>query len=46
MSTKENYKRWLESERVDDNTKEELRNMSKEEIDDAFFKDVEFGTAA
>ena len=45
MSTKENYKRWLESERVDDNTKEELRNMSKEEIDDAFFKDVEFGTA-
>ena len=45
MSTKENYDRWLNSSRVDENTKDILRKMSKEEIDDAFFKDVEFGTA-
>ncbi len=45
MSTKENYERWLNSPKVDDKTKEELRHMSQKEIDDAFFKDVEFGTA-
>ena len=45
MSTKSNYERWLNSSRVDEKTKEALRNMSQQEIDDAFFKDVEFGTA-
>ena len=45
MSTKENYERWLNSTSIDEATKEALRKMSKEEIDDAFFKDVEFGTA-
>ena len=41
----ENYNRWLSSKVVDEKTKEILRNMSNEEKDDAFFKDIEFGTA-
>ena len=43
--TQRNYQRWLESPKVDEKTKDELRNMSQAQIDDAFFKDVEFGTA-
>ena len=45
MSTVDNYNRWLNSARVDKATKAELKAMNKQEIDDAFFKDVEFGTA-
>ena len=45
MSTLDNYNRWLNSSRVDEATKEILRKMDQKEIDDAFFKDVEFGTA-
>ena len=45
MSTKENYLRWLNSNKVSEKDKEVLRNMNQEQIDDAFFKDVEFGTA-
>ena len=45
MSTKENYLRWLNSNRVSEQDKEILRNMNQEQLDDAFFKDVEFGTA-
>ena len=45
MSTKENYLRWLNSNKVSEKDKEILRNMNQEQIDDAFFKDVEFGTA-
>ena len=41
----ENYNRWLSSNAVDEKTKEVLRNMSNEEKDDAFFKDIDFGTA-
>lgn len=40
-----NYQRWLNSPKVDEKTKQELRNMNQTQIDDAFFKDVEFGTA-
>ncbi len=45
MGTLESYNRWLNSSLVKESDKEILRKMSKEEIDDAFFKDVEFGTA-
>lgn len=45
MATLENYKRWLESPKVSDKDKAALKAMSQSEIDDAFFKDVEFGTA-
>ena len=41
----QNYQRWLNSPKVSEQTKEELRNMSQAQKDDAFFKDVEFGTA-
>lgn len=45
MGTQENYIRWLNSNKIDEATRNQLKEMSKEEIDDAFFKDVEFGTA-
>ena len=45
MTTQENYQRWLNSNKINAQTKDQLLKMSKEEIDDAFFKDVEFGTA-
>ena len=45
MSTLDNYNRWLNSSRVDEATKAQLKAMNQQEIDDAFFKDVEFGTA-
>ena len=45
MRINENYQRWLNSPIVSDDMKVALRKMTKEEIDDAFFKDVEFGTA-
>ncbi len=40
-----NYKRWLNSPLVSEEDKEILKNMSSEEIDDAFFQDIQFGTA-
>ena len=45
MSTKDNYLRWLNSAKVSAQDKEIFRKMDQKEIDDAFFKDVEFGTA-
>ena len=45
MGTQEEYLRWLNSPKVSEKDKEILRNMSEEEKDDAFFKNVEFGTA-
>ncbi len=45
MSINENYQLWLNSPIVSDDMKVVLRKMTKEEIDDAFFKNVEFGTA-
>src|SRR5574344_1912141 len=44
-SVEENYKRWLSSERVSEEDKELLKEMKPEEKDDAFFQDIEFGTA-
>ena len=41
----QNYQRWLNSPKVSKEIKEELRKMSQAQKDDAFFKDVEFGTA-
>ena len=45
MATRDNYERWLKSPLVDEKTKTALRNLPQKDIDDAFFKDVEFGTA-
>lgn len=41
----DNYLRWLNSTIVSSKDKEILKNMSEEEKADAFFKNVEFGTA-
>ena len=45
MGTLDNYNRWLNSPKVSEADKKVLKSMSQKEIDDAFFKDVEFGTA-
>jgi len=41
---KEKYNQWLNSEKLDDKSREVLKSMTKEEIEDSFFKDIEFGT--
>ncbi len=43
----EEYKSWIEGGFTDENTKEELRKLEGcvEEIEDRFYKDLEFGTA-
>ena len=43
--TEQNYQRWLDSPKVSEEVKKELKAMNQAQIDDAFFKDVEFGTA-
>lgn len=45
MNVQDNYKRWINSPLVSLKDKETLKAMTQEEIDDAFFKDCEFGTA-
>ena len=44
---KEKYYEWLNNPIIDENTKEELRAISddEKEIEDRFYKDLEFGTA-
>ena len=45
MSYTDNYKLWLESNAVDENTKAELKALTDEkEIEDRFYKNLEFGT--
>lgn len=39
------YDQWLDSEYISEEEKQELRNMSREEIHEAFYKYAEFGTA-
>ncbi len=47
MGYKENYEKWLSSDVIDDATKDELRAISGDdkEIEDRFYKELEFGTA-
>lgn len=40
-----NFERWLNSPRLSDEEKQELLRMSDQEKDDAFFQNIEFGTA-
>lgn len=44
MSYKEEYLRWINEENILDEVKEELKNLSEKEIEDRFYKDLEFGT--
>jgi phosphoglucomutase len=41
----ENYQRWLSSSKVSVEDKALLKKMSSKEKDDAFFQNIEFGTA-
>lgn len=47
MEYLEKYQEWLESEEIDEETKEELKKIAnnKTEIQDSFYKELEFGTA-
>jgi len=38
------YESWLASSSIDEAMKQELREMTKEQIEDAFFQDLAFGT--
>lgn len=40
-----NFERWLNSPKLSDEEKQELLKMSDQEKDDAFFQNIEFGTA-
>ena len=45
MHFEKNYQAWLESNTIDEQTKEELRSlMDTKEIEDRFYKNLEFGT--
>ena len=47
MLYKEIYKNWIENNYFDEKTREELRNLegNEKEIEDRFYKNLEFGTA-
>ncbi len=47
MEYLEKYKEWLDSNEIDEETKEDLRKIkdNDEEIKDSFYKELEFGTA-
>lgn len=42
---KENYNNWINNENLNDETRNELSLLSEEELQEAFYKDIEFGTA-
>lgn len=45
MNFEESYKAWLQSSKIDEETKEELRGLTDtKEIEDRFYKNLEFGT--
>lgn len=47
MDYMKKYQEWLDSDFIDDETKEELKSLesNKEEIQDRFYQDLKFGTA-
>ena len=45
MRVEEKYERWLACPSVSEQDKKELRSYTKEQINDAFYRDLEFGTA-
>ena len=46
MSYKDTYRFWLQNDYFDEATRQELRNIEddEKEIEDRFYKDLEFGT--
>lgn len=45
MAYQKNHALWLNEPNLDQTLKEELKMLSKEQLEDAFYKDIEFGTA-
>ena len=45
MEYRQVYEKWLNHPAIDEEVKEELRNLSEQEIKDAFYTDIAFGTA-
>ena len=45
MEIKDNYQRWLNHPNLDADLKKELEAMDEKQINDAFYTNVEFGTA-
>jgi len=45
MNIQEKYEQWLNQKTLDGHLKTQLQNMSDSEKEDAFYKDLEFGTA-
>lgn len=45
MSYRESYRKWTESPHISSEDKKKLLNMSDDEIYEAFYKNIEFGTA-
>ena len=47
MDYLEEYKKWMDSSFIDESTKNELKEIenNKKEIEDRFYKNLEFGTA-
>ena len=44
MNYMNEYNKWLSSDVVDSETKEQLRSLDQKEIEDAFYRSLEFGT--
>ena len=45
MTARENYERWLKSPYLDESLRQEMAGMSEQEITDAFYTNIKFGTA-
>lgn len=45
MAYQKNHELWLNEPNLDQTLKEELKMLSQEQLEDAFYKDIEFGTA-
>ncbi len=45
MSYLKEYQKWLQFEGLEETLREQLNNMSETEIEDAFYKEIQFGTA-
>lgn len=45
MNAKENFLRWQNSENLNEALREEMAQMTEQEINDAFYTNIEFGTA-
>lgn len=44
MDYHKNYQKWMKYSNLDDTLKKELKNLDEKQIEDAFYKDIEFGT--